>query len=114
MVVGAASAAFPGRNGRIAYTRSTDVALHYDIFTMRSDGAVKRNITSSATDEFDPAWSADGTKIAFVEGFNGVNRVLVMNGDGTGVAPILDTPSFQFGPSWSPDGSELIFVRTPE
>lgn len=71
LAAGSAAAAFPGRNGKIAFSRSTDVAFHYDVFTMRSDGTVKRNVTSSATDEFDPAWSADGRRFAYVRGAGG-------------------------------------------
>jgi Tol biopolymer transport system component len=103
-------------NGRIAYNvceyNSTIGFTTCDIWTVNPDGSGQTNLTNTPdVNEFGPAWSADGTRIAFVEGFNGVNRVLAMNGDGTNVVPILDTPSFQFDPSWSPDGTQIAFVR---
>jgi len=103
-------------NGRIAFNvceyNSTIGDRTCDIWTMNPDGSDQTNITNTPDlNEFSPAWSADGTKIAFVEGFTGVNRLLAMNADGTNVAPILDAPRFQFDPSWSPDGTRVAFVR---
>ena len=62
--------------------------------------------------EVDPAWSADGTRIAYVEGSVGFNRLMVMNADGSGQTVITPTPSTQFGPAWSPDGSRPAATTT--
>jgi tol-pal system beta propeller repeat protein TolB len=109
VVAGAASAAFPGRNGKIAYTRSTDLALHYDIFTMRSDGTVKRNITSSATDEFDPAWSANGKRFAYVRGAGGNFDVFTMASNGSNRIRVAFGAGVQWEPAWAPDGTKVVF-----
>ena len=56
-----ASATFPGHNGRIAFARGGD------IWTMNPDGSDQVNLTNTPSGtEYQPAWSADGTKIAFV------------------------------------------------
>ena len=109
VAAGAASAAFPGRNGKIAFSRSTDVALHYDVSTMRSDGTVKRNITSSATDEFDPAWSADGKRFAYVRGAGGNFDVFTMEADGSNRIRVAGGQGVQWEPAWAPDGTKLVF-----
>ena len=116
MLPASASAQVTAVNGRIAFNvceyNSTIGFTTCDIWTVNADGSSQTNLTNTPdVNEIDPAWSADGTRIAFVEGFNGVNRLLTMNGDGSNVVPVLDAPSFQFGPSWAPDGTQIAFVR---
>jgi dipeptidyl aminopeptidase/acylaminoacyl peptidase len=115
VLAASATAQVTAVNGRIAYSvceyNSTIGFTTCDIWTINPDGSGETNLTNTPdVNEFDPVWSADGTKIAFVEGFTGVNRLFAMNDDGTSVVPILDTPSFQFGPSWSPDGTQIAFA----
>jgi Tol biopolymer transport system component len=69
-----AEAAFPGGNGDIAFARNTtNTPGDTDIFRMRPDGTHVKRLTDlppdpeteSAQGAYDPAWSSDGTKIAF-------------------------------------------------
>ena len=92
-----ASAQVTAVNGRIAFDvceyNTTIGQTTCDIWTMNPDGSGQTNITNTPdVNEYDPAWSADGTRIAFVEGFFfvGFNRLLAMNADGTNVVPIID------------------------
>jgi Tol biopolymer transport system component len=86
---------------------------HQDIYTMNLDGSDLTNITSG--DGFDdrrPAWSADGTKIAFDSVRNGVSGIYTMNPDGSGVTALTQNPtSFDTSPDWSPDSTRLLFTR---
>jgi hypothetical protein len=52
----------------------------------------------------EPAWSPDGSKIAFVDA---AGRAAVMNADGSSPRELtkLDSTS----PAWSPDGSQVVF-----
>ena len=60
----AADAAFPGQNGKIAF--ATDRDGNGQIYTMNADGSAQTNVTNNdAADDLAPAWSPDGTKIAF-------------------------------------------------
>ena len=54
-----------------------------------------------------PAWSPDGTRIAFTRG-NPV-EVWVMNADGTNAHVLTNVSNDAFSPAWSPDGSKIIF-----
>ena len=63
---GAAWAAYPGENGRIAYTYELTGSNPGDIRTVEPDGSDNRNLTAAnPLADRDPEWSPDGTRIAF-------------------------------------------------
>jgi Lysyl oxidase/WD40-like Beta Propeller Repeat len=57
-----------------------------------------------------PAWSADGTQLAFVANVDGNADLFLAHADGTGVRPIGTTPRAEADPAWAPDGSVLAYV----
>ncbi len=80
------------------------------ISRMNADGTGLITITSG----FQPAWSPDGSQIAFASGFDGLD-VHRVNADGSGsVSRLTDSPGHDDEPAWSPDGSQIAFgsVRT--
>jgi len=82
------------------------------IRVMRADGLGSRALTSSAGD-WNPAWSPDGSRIAFDRGTNTEMGpdIYVMNADGSGLQPLTSGPSFDAHPTWSPDGGRIAFYR---
>lgn len=97
----------PRGNGKIAYSDDGQIQV------IEPDGSGQVQLTSGPEGglEWDyPAWSADGSKIAFVQGAG----LFIMNADGSDQAlvqgPINDSNYHFFGPSWSPDGTQLVFV----
>ena len=60
-----------------------------------------------------PAWSPDGTKIAFTTNrfAGGAFEIMVMNADGSGTPRRLtNNPATDYSPSWSPDGTKIAFT----
>ena len=64
-----------------------------------------------AGSDADPAWSLDGTMIAFRRrGSNDNFDVYVMRSDGSGVRSVAAGPSVEEKPAWSPDGRQLMII----
>ena len=105
LLPGAAGGAFPGTNGRIAFVTDRDGVP--EIYTSNPDGSNPVNLTNTRIAEADPAYSPDGTRIAFSRS----GDIWVMNADGTGAAAITGTEgSGEVNPTWSRDGSRIVFV----
>jgi Tol biopolymer transport system component len=49
-----------------------------------------------------PAWSPDGTCIAFSSNRDGNREIYVMNADGSGVARLTHDPAVDMNAIWSP------------
>jgi Tol biopolymer transport system component len=112
-----AHAAFPGANGKIAFD-SFQAPDQYKIYTVYPDGTGLQRLTSSidSSVELWPAWSPDGSKIAFsiaASASAGSNRdIYVANADGTGITRLTTTTSVsEVEPAWSPDGTKIAFDR---
>ena len=59
-----------------------------------------------------PAWSPDGTKIAFVSDRDGDTEIYVMNADGSHPTNLTNTSAEDRTPAWSPDGTKIAFVSS--
>jgi TolB protein len=57
-----------------------------------------------------PAWSPDGSKLAFVSNRDGNPEIYVMNRDGSGVRRITTSPAIDEAPTWSPSGNQIAWV----
>jgi hypothetical protein len=104
-LTGIAQAAYPGRDGLIAFVRDGN------IFTVNPDhpasGAVRLTTDGHASG---PRWSPNGTQIAYLDSGN----LWVMKANGSGKKRLTDSaPRYTDSrPSWSPNGAYLAFVQT--
>ena len=89
---------------QIAFSSSGDIAL------MNADGSGQTLLTTTGRDFF-PAWSPDGTRIAFESSRDVANQeqIYVMNADGTGVIRLTNAVAHEQVPTWAPDGTKIAF-----
>ena len=76
--------------------------------------ACNANTTSR---EVEPAWSPDGTRIAFASSAERCRmEIYAMDADGTGKVRLTEAGinEADHQPSWSPDGQEIVFSRSYE
>ncbi len=91
---------------------------NFEVYTMNADGSNPTNLSNnpppmggpaSRGSDSQPAWSPDGTRIAFQSGRGGNPGIYTMNPDGSGVTAVTTGASEESAPSWSPDGKQLVF-----
>jgi Tol biopolymer transport system component len=102
---------------------TTEEIYTVDIHVMNADGSGLREVADDPALDRDPAWSPDGSKIAFVSNrdapvdatYANSYDIYVTNADGTGEPiRITNQPGNESDPNWSPDGSKLLYVSTAD
>jgi dipeptidyl aminopeptidase/acylaminoacyl peptidase len=82
------------------------------IYVAHADGTRVRQLTAHHID-FDPDWSPNGRRIAFVRRASRgeASVVMVMDSRGGHLRRLTSTLNFDSQPTWSPDGRRIAFVR---
>lgn len=76
-----------------------------DLVVMNADGSGRTRLTNHFGSVTGPAWSPDGSKIAFASDQSGRSEIYVVNADGSNRVQLTTTGGF--APSWSPDGARI-------
>ena len=102
--------------GQIAFVSRRDG--NSEIYVMDTDGKNQRRLTNNADADYQPSWSPDGKRIAFVSERDGhpdvipgwhTSEIYVMDADGKNQQNLTNNPSDDRSPSWSPDGKHIVF-----
>ena len=98
-------------NGKILYVGSRDLDGNDDeIYVMDADGANQTKITDNTDYEYEPAWSADATKVVFTSDRDGDEEIFVMDLDGTNEVKLTNNSSDDSFAAWAPDDSKILFT----
>jgi len=76
---------------------------------MNADGTEQTNLSNNSAVDLHPAWSPDGTEIAFESTRAGNYEIYKMNADGSSPTNLSNNPRTEAEPDWSPDGTEIVF-----
>lgn len=121
-------AAFPGKNGLIAF-EGLSVDGSGDIFVMNANGSDSHSVSlSPESEDSNPAISPNGRKIVFVStptdnstssqdgahpGYSSTREIYTMDVDGSDRMPLTNTHrAFEACPSFSPNGRKVVFIRS--
>jgi dipeptidyl aminopeptidase/acylaminoacyl peptidase len=103
---GAAPAATPAVNGHLLVASGHRHEM--TLFAMQPRSG-DRLLLNYGTDQ-SAAYAPDGTRIAFMNNYDGDYEICVMNADGTGVKQLTKNSAVDAHPTWSPDGSRIAFT----
>ncbi|MXZ95679.1 MAG: hypothetical protein F4Y99_07125 [Acidimicrobiaceae bacterium] len=77
------------------------------------DGSSERLLTDNFDDDRLPAWSPNGSRVAFVSdrASDGDYDIYVVNADGSNPVQVTDDDYRETRLAWSPDGARIAYVR---
>ena len=111
-IVEGAKADPPGSSGSIVFTSNRKAMGGFDIYRVEADGrGPMRQLTEAPGERVMPAWSPDGSSIAFVRsGLTGIPNIYRMDADGSNEAALTTDLMFNTDPAWFPS-SQIVFSR---
>lgn len=88
----------------------------WNIIAMNADGSGQVDLTKTKDPviNFEPTWSADGTKVAFMRQNEPPGQdIWVIDANGTGAMDLTNTPGVdETAPEFSPDGKKIVYMST--
>ena len=82
-----------------------------EIYTMNLDGSEQRRLTDNPERDGYPAWSPDGSRIAFYAYHGATWSIHMMDADGGNRGRLTEVSGARHNaPAWSPDGTRIAFA----
>lgn len=88
----------------------TDMNGNRELYTMRPDGSEQQRLTHFNARTAGPAWSPDGTRLAFASNKTGNMEIFVMDLDGANLTQLTESNQEDGYPTWSPDGTRIGYT----
>lgn len=81
-----------------------------DIYVVAVAGGGRHALTDAPEQEYFPALTPDGRRIAYVRDAEPDPQLWLMNANGSGQHPLTTSPGEKLRPQWSPDGRRIAFM----
>src|SRR5215203_453809 len=108
VVMKSAEAAFPGKNGKIAFMSDRDG--NEEVYVMNPDGSGPANLTKNPAIDLQPAFSPAGKKIVFQTDRDDNPEIYTMNANGSNPTRLTNNPANDAQPTYAPDGNKIAFA----
>lgn len=99
--------------GQLLVFASTRHSVEPDLYFKSIDGVAVTQLTSEPGADVQPAFSPDGSRIAFASNRTGNWDIWIVGIDGGAPVQVTQGAADQLQPSWSPDGTQLVFCSFP-
>ncbi|PCH55466.1 MAG: Tol-Pal system beta propeller repeat protein TolB [Legionellales bacterium] len=98
----------------IAKTTNSQGVMQYNLQIAEYDGFATQKLLQASTPLMSPAWSPDGTRIAYVAYVDNRAAIHVVTVASGKVELLLQYPGINGSPAWSPDGTQLAVVLSKD
>lgn len=99
-------AAAEARDGRLLIAKG--LGNNWELHLLQPNGRTLQLTADTAVD-YMPAWSPDGSRIAFVSTRSGHQEIYSIRPDGSGLTRLTEGTAHNSEPAWSPDGRTIAF-----
>jgi CubicO group peptidase (beta-lactamase class C family) len=84
--------------------------LNSEIYTISPAGTDLERLTRDIAPDNLPAFSPDGSRVAFTRGSPSTSDLYLVSSDGAGASRLTDLDGYENSPTWSADGTRIAFV----
>jgi TolB protein len=97
-----------GTRSELAFVSNRDG--NNEIYLLDTTLGIEINVTRHAADDYDPAWSPDGTRVVFASNRDSNYDIYLLYNTGRDVRQLTDTPAgTNRNPAWSVDGGSVFY-----
>ncbi|WP_319589837.1 S9 family peptidase [uncultured Draconibacterium sp.] len=96
----------------VTYYNIEENKSYRDIYTIPVAGGEAKNLTNTASNEYNVVWRPDGKKIGYLSSASGSVQLWEMNPDGSDMKQVSEIDGGIFGFQYAPDMSKIYYLQT--
>ncbi|WP_372649344.1 prolyl oligopeptidase family serine peptidase [Draconibacterium sp.] len=96
----------------VTYYNIEENKSYRDIYTIPVAGGEAKNLTNTASNEYNVVWRPDGKKIGYLSSASGSVQLWEMNPDGSDRQKVSEIEGGIFGFQYAPDMSKIYYLKT--
>nr|WP_319512493.1 S9 family peptidase [uncultured Draconibacterium sp.] len=96
----------------VTYYNIEENKSYRDIYSIPVAGGEAKNLTNTASNEYNVVWRPDGKKIGYLSSASGSVQLWEMNPDGSDMKQVSEIDGGIFGFQYAPDMSKIYYLQT--